>query len=86
MSSGEQEQFADAASESGVAELSDKLYHAGRISATEHDGLVYAARRDQARKANTRRKVKFTEIDRSLGSRKTSREVQGGLPSLGRRR
>jgi hypothetical protein len=86
MNSDDQEQFIDATSEEEVAELADKLYRNGKITMNEHDGLVYAARSDILRRADGRRKAKFNEIDRSLGCRRASPEVQGGLPSLGKGR
>lgn len=86
VSSDDQQQLVNADSEWEVAAVADKLHYADRISAAEHDNLVYAARRDQVGRANARRRAKFSEIDRSLGCRRISAEVQGGLPSLGKRR
>lgn len=86
ISADDQQRLLNADCESEVAALADGLYDAHKISAAEHDRLVYAKRRDQMGRANARKRLKFSEIDRSLGCHRISPEVQGGLPSLGKRR
>lgn len=66
-------------------EVTDKLYRKGRISYRQFNKIERAIERDRKAQAKARKKEAFGAIDRKL-SHHGSPVVQGGLPSLGKRR
>ena len=69
-----------------ISEVAGKLYRGGQISSVEHDRLVRAGESDERARAMAKKKAKMAEIDRRMGGRRGCPVVQGGLPSLGKRR
>ncbi len=69
-----------------MVEVVGKLYKAGKISTIVHDQLVRAAERGEEASAKEKKRAKMREVDRYWGGRKGHADVQGGLPSLGKRR
>jgi hypothetical protein len=73
-------------SASDLDEWVDELYRAGKISWAERNRWIRAAQSAKTAVAKQELRAKMREIDRYLGSGKSSPYVQGGLPSLGKRR
>ena len=71
--------------ESDSAEWIDELYKAGKISWSGRNRWIRAAQSAKTASAKQELRAKMKEIDRYLGSGKGSPNVQGGLPSLGKR-
>jgi hypothetical protein len=68
-----------------AALLTDRLRTAGRISWSEHGVLRNAMDKEKESERKKRLKAQLREVDRQL-KRAGSPAVQGGLPSLGKRR
>jgi hypothetical protein len=66
-------------------EVTDELRRQGRITFKQFDGIMRAIDRDRTAQAKARRKEVFRSIDQKH-SHGGSPVVQGGLPSLGKRR
>ena len=64
----------------------EDLYKAGKISWTERNRWIRTAQSARTAAAKQELRAKMREIDRYLGSGKGSPNIQGGLPSLGKRR
>jgi hypothetical protein len=71
---------------SDLDEWVEELYKAGKISWAKRDRWMRAAQSAKTAVAKEELRAKMREIDRYLGSGKGSLNVQGGLPSLGKRR
>lgn len=71
---------------SDLAEWIDGLYKAGKISSAKRDKWYKAAQSATKKTAKEELRAKMREIDRYLGGGKGSPNVQGGLPSLGKKR
>lgn len=69
-----------------MVDVAGALYKAGRITPSIHDRLVHGAERGEEAAAEARKKAKLREIDRYVNGRTACPHVQGGLPSLGKRR